>query len=270
MANPNPRPPRARKRFGQHFLTDPRALERITQALGPDGTDTVVEIGPGRGALTDRLAARAGRVVAIEIDRDLSALLRERYRDHPHVTIVTADALDEDWAALAGGPYLLAGNVPYNITTPLIFHALRRPRPTRAVLLVQREVADRLLAAPGSKEYGALSVNVQLLAQVDLIGRVPAGAFRPPPKVESSIVRLVPRAPAALADAEEDPFRRFVQRVFGLRRKQIVRVIREACDLDAAHATALLAHVGIMPDVRPETLAPARLLDLYRVVRTGA
>ena len=148
-----PRPegalPPARKRFGQHFLKDTRVLDSIVDALGPLAGRTVVEIGPGRGALTDRLVERAGRVIAIELDRDLVQHLRARYAGMAHVEIVEADVLTVSLSALAGPSYVLAGNVPYYITTPIIFHALELPRPDVAVYLVQKEVAERMAAPPG-------------------------------------------------------------------------------------------------------------------------
>lgn len=256
--------PRPRKRFGQHFLTDPRILDRIADALAPAATETVVEIGPGRGALTDRFADRAGRVVAIEIDRDLAAVLRERYRDRPHVEIVTADALEVDWSALAGGPFVLAGNLPYYITTPLLFRALEVPRPQRAVLLVQREVAERLTARPGTRQYGALSVNVQLLAQVEIVGRVPAGAFSPVPEVDSAIVHVVPRAQGPVPPEDEQALRRFIQGMFAYRRKQVTRALRELLDLDAPTASSLVTTAAVEPTVRPETLPPEAFVRLFR------
>src|SRR5690242_14056636 len=131
--------PRPKKRLGQHFLTDPRLLGRIADTLGATRDDTVIEIGPGRGALTVALLERAGKVIAIELDRELAPMLADRYRDEPRFRIVEGDVLEQALGALAGGPYLLAGNVPYNITTPILFHAMRRPRPLRAVYLVQRE-----------------------------------------------------------------------------------------------------------------------------------
>lgn len=172
-----PRPdgalPAARKRFGQHFLKDSRVLDSIVEALGPLEGRTVVEIGPGRGALTDRLVERAGRVIAIELDRDLVQHLRTRYADLPHVEIVEADVLTVSLPTLAGGPYVLVGNVPYYITTPIIFHALELPRPDVAVYLVQKEVAERMAAPPGDKTYGALSVNLQAIVDVEMVRRVP-------------------------------------------------------------------------------------------------
>jgi 16S rRNA (adenine1518-N6/adenine1519-N6)-dimethyltransferase len=143
--------PRPRKRFGQHFLRDRGVLARIADALNLEDGTTVIEIGPGRGALTDVLAERAARLLAIEVDRDLAAHLRERYAARPEIEIVEADVLQVDLGALAGGDYVLAGNVPYYITTPILFHALQPPRPRRAVYLVQKEVAERLGAAPAAR-----------------------------------------------------------------------------------------------------------------------
>ena len=256
------------KRLGQHFLTDRRVLTRIADALELSGRETVVEIGPGRGALTDLLAERAGRVVAVEIDRALAALLRERYADRPNVTIVEQDVLEADLAALAGTPdFVLAGNVPYYITTPILFHALRPPRPVRALYLVQLEVAERLVAPPGSKTYGALTVNVRAVAQPELLFRVRAGAFSPPPKVESAVVRISPRDDPVVRAEEEDSFRGFVQAAFALRRKQLRRVVRTIATLDAEAAEGALARAGVDPDARPETLAPSDFARLLREVR---
>ncbi len=199
--------PPVRKSLGQHFLTDRRILGRIADALELRGDETVLEIGPGRGALTDLLAPRAGRLVAIEYDRALAVLLRERYASSPNVIVAEADVLSVSLGELAQGPYVLVGNVPYYITTPILFHALVPPRADRAVYLVQKEVADRLAAHPGTKEYGALTVNVAALARAETVFRVPAGAFSPPPKVESAVVRITPHENALVAPEEERAFR---------------------------------------------------------------
>ena len=257
---------RPRKRFGQHFLTDRRSLERIVEALDPQPADTVVEIGPGRGALTSLLAARCRRLIAVEIDRDLVTLLREQFQDRPGVEIVDGDALETDWATLAGGSFLLAGNLPYYITTPLIFRILESPMPQRAVLLVQREVAERLVAAPGSGDFGALTVNVQVAVTVRIISRVSAGAFNPKPKVDSAIVLLTPRLQALLGADEENLFRKFVQAVFSMRRKQMLRVVRELWIPAADDAGVVLSGAGIDPTSRPETLKPETFLLLYREI----
>ncbi|MFL5616741.1 MAG: 16S rRNA (adenine(1518)-N(6)/adenine(1519)-N(6))-dimethyltransferase RsmA [Gemmatimonadaceae bacterium] len=254
-----------RKSLGQHFLNDKRILGRIVDALELTGNETVVEIGPGRGALTELLLPRARGVVAIEYDRQLAQLLRTRYEGDDRLTVVEDDVLKADIATLAGGPFVVAGNVPYYITTPILFQGLTRPRAERAVYLIQREVAERIVAPPGGREYGALSVNVQALATAELLFRVPAGAFNPPPKVESALLRIVPRPDPAVNAAEEESFRVFVQGAFGLRRKQMRRVLRELWSLDAASADAILHEAGVDAESRPETLSPTTFAQLHRL-----
>ncbi len=266
----NDRHPPIRKRLGQHFLTDVRTLDKIADVLEITKADTVVEIGPGRGALTDRLAARAGRLVTIEIDKMLVPILRKRYADKSNVLVVESDVLELALGEVAGGPYLLAGNVPYYITTPIIFHAMTRPRPDRAVFLVQREVADRAVAAPGSKEYGALSVNLQALATVSLRGIVKPSAFNPPPSVESAILHLVPRVDPVIAEDEEAAFRKLVIASFGLRRKQLRRVVRTVRGLSAEEADVALSAAGIDPEARPETLSAQQFAQLLRALPAAA
>ncbi len=254
--------PPVRKSLGQHFLHDARALDRIVEALQLTGNETVLEIGPGRGSLTDRLAPRCARLVIIEYDRALAALLRGRYATTPSVEVVEADVLATDLGALAGGPYVLVGNVPYYITTPILFHALRPPRPLRAVYLVQREVAVRLTAEPGSRDYGALSVNVQAVARAEFVAAVPARAFRPPPKVESAIVRISPLESPVVAPEDEERFRTLVLQMFGMRRKQMRRIVRSVASLGVAEAEAALGRAEIDPEGRPETLSPAAFARL--------
>ena len=256
--------PPTRKSLGQHFLTDRRILGRIADALQLQGGETLIEIGPGRGALTDLLADRAGRVIAIEYDRALAELLRQRYARRNNVLIAEADVLEVSLGELAAGPYVLVGNVPYYITTPILFHALAPPRAERSVYLVQKEVADRLSAAPGTKEYGALTVNVAAVARAETLFKVPAGAFSPPPKVESAVVRITPLATPLVASDEERPLRTLVQNAFGMRRKQMRRVVRSLYALDAPAAEALLATAKIGPEVRPETLSPEQFVALLR------
>jgi 16S rRNA (adenine1518-N6/adenine1519-N6)-dimethyltransferase len=265
------RPPRdalppARKRLGQHFLTDRRALDRIVDALDPRPGETIVEIGPGRGAMTDLLVARAERLVAVEVDALLIPVLRARYASAPHVTIVEADVLEQSLPALVTGPWALVGNVPYYITTPIIFQALRAPRPSRMVFLVQKEVAERVAAPPGDDAYGALSVNVQALAAAELVARVPAGAFRPRPKVDSAILRITPRPDPIVTPDEEGPFSRLVQAIFGQRRKQMRRVVRVLYGVPAERAEEALAGSDIPVDARPETLAPIAFARLLRAM----
>ena len=254
------------KRLGQHFLSDARILHRIADALELQGGETVLEIGPGRGALTDVLAERAGRLVAIELDAALAGLLRERYADRLHVEVLQQDVLTVELAAVAGGPFVLVGTVPYYITTPILFHALQPPMPRRAVYLVQREVADRIVAPPGIDAYGALSVNVQAVAEPRAVFGVPAGAFRPPPKVDSAVVRLDPSPDPVIAPGEVEPFRRLVIASFGLRRKQMRRVLRTVRGLSAEEAEAVLAAAGIDPEARPETLSPADFAGVLRAL----
>lgn len=264
-----PRLPPIRKSLGQHFLTDRRILGRIVDALAPAPDATVIEIGPGRGALTDLLVERleSGLLIAIEYDRALAVMLREKYQGRSNVRIVEADVLETDLGAVAGGAYSLIGNVPYYITTPILFHALKPVRADRAVYLVQREVADRMTAHPGSKQYGALSVNLQALATAELVSRVPAGAFNPPPKVDSAVVRITPKAQPIIAPAEEQVFRETVLAAFGMRRKQMRKVLRELQPMSIDRAEELLKSCGVEPDVRPETLSAEHFAALVRLLR---
>jgi 16S rRNA (adenine1518-N6/adenine1519-N6)-dimethyltransferase len=255
--------PRAKRRLGQHFLTDPRLLGRIADAVGAGREDTVLEIGPGPGGLTAELAARAGRVVAIEKDRDLVPALRERF---PTATIVEGDALELDWHALVGERGLVAGNIPYNITSPLIDKALEPPPPRRIVFLVQKEVADRVTAAAGTPAYGALSVGVQAVTHAERLFTVPAGAFRPRPKVDSAVLRLTPLATPLVTAAERPAFRRLVVGLFGFRRKQLGRGLRQLTGWDADRVHALLARTGIGAEERPEVLAPPGFAALLRAL----
>jgi 16S rRNA (adenine1518-N6/adenine1519-N6)-dimethyltransferase len=252
------------RRLGQHFLTDRHALTRIVDALALTGAETVIEIGPGRGALTELLLARAAKVIAIELDEPLVAHLRTRFQD-ARLTVVHADALDVALAGAAGGvPFVLAGNIPYYITTPILFHALEPPMPERSVFLVQKEVAERVVSEPGSKIYGALSVNVQALAVPRLVAKVPAAAFSPPPKVESAILALEPRAEPLITPPEQSAFSEMVIAAFGLRRKQMRRVIRTLADVPPDQANRILSSTGIDPESRPETLTPAAFVALFR------
>jgi 16S rRNA (adenine1518-N6/adenine1519-N6)-dimethyltransferase len=258
--------PPIRKSLGQHFLNDRRILQRIVDALELTGAETVIEIGPGRGSLTEILLPAVRRLILIEYDRALASALRARYAGSSHVSVIEADVLAVNLADVADGPYCLVGNVPYYITTPILFHALEAPRPDRAVYLVQREVAERIVAAPGSDEYGALSVNVQAVAIARLLFRVAPGSFLPPPKVESAAVRIDPRGDPVIGPSEEATFRRFVRDAFGMRRKQMRRVLREVLEIDVERANAVLEAAAIDPAVRPETLSPA---DFARLVRAA-
>jgi 16S rRNA (adenine1518-N6/adenine1519-N6)-dimethyltransferase len=260
------RQPPVLKKFGQHFLSDPKILTSIVDALAPTPRDVVVEVGPGRGSLTAILVERAGRVIAVEIDRALAAQLREKYHERTNIEIVEGDFLETDLTSLAGEDFLLIGNVPYYITTPIVFKALEPPIPRRSVFLVQREVAERMAAAPGTESYGALSVNIAVVANVEQVLSVPATAFRPPPKVESAVVRLTPRAQPLMQLDSLAAFRTFVQAAFGLRRKQMVRVLRTVRGVSADRSAELLALAGIDPSARPEVVAPAEFVALFEIV----
>ncbi|MBK8249422.1 MAG: ribosomal RNA small subunit methyltransferase A [Gemmatimonadetes bacterium] len=258
-----------RRRFGQNFLTDQHALARIAAALELSGGEQVVEIGPGRGALTAHLVGQCRRLTCVEIDRDLVAGLRATYGAHEDVAIVEGDILATDLDALAGGPFVLVGNVPYNITTPIIFHALSSQGMQRAVFLVQREVADRLSARPGDANYGALTANVGLTCEVETVAAIPAGAFFPRPKVQSAVVRLTPRANPRVSPGRASDVRTFVTALFGQRRRQLVRALRTVSDLSAERATDVVAQAQLDATCRPETLGGAEFVRLYEAVHSA-
>jgi 16S rRNA (adenine1518-N6/adenine1519-N6)-dimethyltransferase len=256
--------PTPKKRFSQHFLRDPSILRRIADALEIQPGDTVLEIGPGLGGLTAQLTGRAGRLIAIEKDRDLIPALRARF---PEIQLHEGDALELDWHALVGGgPFRVVGNIPYHITSPLLERALLPPRPVCIVYLVQKEVAARIGAQPGGRDYGALTVGVQAVAEVERLFGVPAGAFTPPPKVDSSLLRLRPRPVPLVADDEVIPFRRFVVGLFGFRRKQLGRGLRELTGAGAPEVGEWLADAGLAESLRPQDLPPAALVRLFQLI----
>jgi 16S rRNA (adenine1518-N6/adenine1519-N6)-dimethyltransferase len=263
-------PVRAKKSLGQNFLVDPNHQRRIAEALalGPD--DEVLEIGPGQGALTRHLIGRARRLVLVELDDALVADLRARWGDRSDVVIVHGDALELDLAALLERPTAakVVGNIPYNITSPLVFKLLERPRPALILVMVQREVADRLLAEPGTSEYGALAVGVRSVADVERVLHVPRTAFRPVPRVDSTVVRITPHAPPRLTEAEETDLRTLVRASFQWRRKQLQKILREHADLalDREQLEQVAERTGVTLSDRPEVLSPERLLELSRAV----
>jgi 16S rRNA (adenine1518-N6/adenine1519-N6)-dimethyltransferase len=258
--------PRAKRRLGQHFLADPRILARIADALAPTRDETVLEIGPGRGGLTAALHERAGRLIAIEKDHELGPSLRRQF---PNVEVIQGDALDLDWHELAGREFLLTGNIPYNITSPLIDKALMPPMPLRIVFLVQKEVADRVVAPAGSAAYGALSVGVQAVARAERLFTVAAGAFQPAPKVDSAVLRLTPLSDPLVSDGERGPFRRLVVGLFGFRRKQLLRGLRELTGWEPDQLAGLLSRLALDQKARPEVLAPDQFAALLRGLVDG-
>ncbi len=250
---------RARKRFGQHFLHDPGALGRIVAAIDPRPGERIVEIGPGRGALTLPLLERSGRVEVIEIDRDLVPILRERAAGRGELVVHEADVLEVDFGALhSGGPKLrVCGNLPYNISTPLLFHLLA----SRAAIadmhfMLQKEVVDRMVAPPGNKTYGRLTVMLAAACAATALFRVGRGAFQPPPAVDSTVVRLVPHPGDPFPLPDPDRFARVVAAAFSMRRKTLRNSLRGLVD------AAMFAAAGIDSERRPETLAPAEFASL--------
>jgi 16S rRNA (adenine1518-N6/adenine1519-N6)-dimethyltransferase len=252
-----------RKSLGQHFLTDSRVLDRIVEASGLDKSRGALEIGPGIGALTERLAQSAGRVVAIEIDGRLIPILEEVLAPYPNVHVLHEDALKVDlpglWQArfrdLAG--VSVAANLPYYAAAPIVMTLLESRLPwERLVLMVQKEIADRITAAPGGKEYGSLSVAVQYFCETEHICRVPPGAFVPSPKVDSSVVRLTPRREGRVRVADEKLFFRVVHAAFEQRRKTIANNIARLLGQEGkAEAVGILSGCGIDPGRRGETLS---------------
>lgn len=253
----------------------------------------MLEVGPGKGALTRELLARARRVVAIERDSELAARVADEVAGRRsqvsgdelrgvvgsaeevrpatfdmRLSVHHADALSLDWHALAGPDFLVAGNIPYHITSPLIDKALTPPRPRRIVFLVQKEVAERVVARPGSKEYGALTVGVQAVARAEKLFTVSRGAFHPVPKVDSAVLRLTPLEEPLVTDDEVAGFRRFVVGIFAYRRKQLVRALRELTGWSAEEAGACLARCwpagGPAASARPGDLSPAEFVALFR------
>lgn len=265
-------PHHAKKSLGQNFLIDPDQQRRIVAALEPGPDDTVLEIGSGRGALTRHLAGTVRRLILVELDDDLAAALAAAYADRDDVTVVHADFMDVDVAALVDDVRALkvVGNIPYNITTPLIFRLLERHlRPRRIVLMVQQEVADRIVAHAGDDAYGALSVGVQGVARVEKLFRVGRGSFRPVPRVDSTVLRIEPLVPPPLTAAEEADLRQLTRAAFAWRRKQLQKTLRRAPEfaLDAATVQTIALETGIDLEQRPEQLEPASLVRLAGALR---
>jgi 16S rRNA (adenine1518-N6/adenine1519-N6)-dimethyltransferase len=252
---------RPRKRFGQHFLTDPGVIQAIVDAIAPGPDDIVVEIGPGPGVITRPLAARAGHLHAIELDRDLAAALGKEFAHDEKVTIHEADALNFDFAKL-GDSLRVVGNLPYNISTPLLFHLLGYRDCIRDMhFMLQKEVVDRMAAQPGSKAYGRLGIMLRCHLDIDALFDVDRTAFEPPPAVTSAIVRLYPQAhPVDIVD--ETLLGRLVALAFSKRRKTLRNALRNEVD-----ANDLLA-VDIDPSLRPEQVSVAAWIALSNRIAT--
>jgi len=250
---------RPRKRFGQHFLSDPGVIDAIIAAIAPRDSDVIVEVGPGQGAITRPLAARAGALHAIELDRDLAAKLRNEFRQSAVLTLHEADALKFDFATL-GDSLRVVGNLPYNISTPLLFHLLDyRQHIVDMHFMLQKEVVDRMAAPPGSKTYGRLSIMLGCHFQIDALFDVDRQAFEPPPDVTSAIVRLTPLPIGTYIIDDEKRFSMLVAQAFSQRRKTIRNSLRKIVD------KSVLELVGIDPGLRPEAISIA---DYVRLANT--
>ena len=247
-----------RKRFGQHFLHDPGVLRRIVAAINPRPGEPLVEIGPGEGALTDPLLAAGATLHVIELDRDLAARLRAR--NEPRLQVIEADVLDVDLHALAtrlGAPLRLVGNLPYNVSSPILFHALAQlDAITDMHFMLQKEVVDRMAAAPGGKEYGRLSVMLQAWCEVEALFNVGPGAFRPPPKVDSAVARLRPRPAADIGIDDPARFAAVVRAAFGQRRKTLRNALAGVVD------AATIEAAGLDPGDRAERVPVAGFVAL--------
>ena len=268
-------------KLGQNLLADPRAAERIVDALGDLSHSTVVEIGPGRGALTELLAQRARRLIAVEVDRLLAAQLGLRYARQENVEIIEADILSVDLSSLIGiepsqlvprrvaGKAIVVGNIPYYITSPILMRLFTfADRIERIVILVQREVAARIAAGPGSRDYGVLSATTQLYARVEKLFTLPPGAFSPPPKVHSTLLRLTicPRDGELGISAGE--FVEFLKLCFGQKRKTLLNNLKSRYGESAV--LRAIAEAGIRRDVRAEALSLEKTAAVFRRLRHAA
>ena len=266
------RPVRAKKSLGQNFLIDPNYQNKIVDALNLREEDELIEIGPGTGAITQHMVGKVRRFTVIELDDQLAAALRDRYTDVPSFHLVHQDVMDITFADIAENieATKVVGNIPYNITSPLIFRLLERAvRPAMIVVMVQKEVADRIVAPPGDKDFGALSVGVQAVADAERLFVVPRGAFRPVPKVDSAVVRIVPRRPYQLGANEELDLRELTRASFAMRRKQFQKILRSAAgyELSADQVSSLEAEIKQPLTVRPEELSPAQFVEISRILR---
>lgn len=261
---------RAKRSLGQHFLVDGNLQRKIVETLAAEADDDVLEIGPGREALTRHLVGRPRRLVLVELDDDMAAALEERYGDRDDVTVVHGDVLETDLAALVSDPGALkvVGNIPYNITAPIVFRLLERPRPAEILLMVQKEVAERITADPGTKAYGALSVGVRSVADARLLFGVPRTAFRPVPNVDSAVLRIRPHRPPPLTEKEEETLRRLTRVAFQWRRKQFQKTLRDHPEtgLHRDQLRAVEKETGFDLRRRPETFSPEEFVLLSRTI----
>ena len=268
-------------RIGQHFLADDSAAARIVNALGDVAQSTVLEIGPGRGALTSLLASRSRRLIAIELDRVLAAQLRMKFSNAPNVEIIEGDILAIDFHSLFGPkpgasrpglvhkpePAHVVGNIPYYITSDILLRIFEfRQYFSTIVIMAQREVADRITARPGGSNYGLLSATAQLYANVEKLFTLQPGAFSPPPKVQSTVIRLTIAAKLANLDVAEDGFVEFLKLSFGQKRKTLWNNLKSRYEPDVLRAA--LQKTGVKPTVRAEALSLEKTAALFRALTT--
>lgn len=248
----------AKKSLGQHFLHERGIVDKLVLAIDPRPGDRIVEIGPGQGALTFPLLDRHGALTAIEFDRDLLEPLSAAAKAHGELTLIHADVMNVDLTALAAGTAIrLVGNLPYNLSSPILFHALGHAAAVRDMhFMLQKEVVDRMASGPGSKVYGRLSVMLQAYCTVTALFKVPPGAFRPPPKVDSAVVRLIPRPPADIGIDDPRRFADVVRAAFGQRRKTLRNALGNVCTAEQ------IAAAGIDPQRRAEQLEVADFVRL--------
>lgn len=257
-------PPFARKRFGQHFLVDPGVIDQIIELIAPKPTDHLIEIGPGRGALTAPLLERGPQLTVIEIDRDLGAIINSKFDHHPRLKIHIEDALNVDFPTIIGPARVrVVGNLPYNISTPLILKLMDQPELIENMtFMLQKEVVERLAAVPGTKDYGRLSVMVQSQGQVEPFFDVPPHAFSPAPKVTSKIVRITPQSPQ-LSVAGLGQLESCVRIAFGQRRKTIKNTLGKSVSHD------ILEVCGIGLKQRPEEIGVSAYVRLAQLLTAG-
>jgi 16S rRNA (adenine1518-N6/adenine1519-N6)-dimethyltransferase len=269
----------SKPKLGQHFLTDTQAAEKIVAALGDVSQKQVVEIGPGKGVLTDLLVQHAGHVAAIELDRVLGAQLRMRYTGRTNLEIIEGDVLGIDFARLVGRDTGTAGdtrirrapkaqvigNLPYHITSPILMHLFTQHQHIeQIVVMVQREVAERIAAQPGGREYGLLSAVTQLFAKVENLFTLPPSAFAPPPKVHSSVLRLTIAPQAEKLGVDPIAFQEFLKLAFAQKRKTLLNNLKPRYDEKAARAAIALAK--LRPDVRAEAVELAKMAKVFRAL----
>jgi 16S rRNA (adenine1518-N6/adenine1519-N6)-dimethyltransferase len=267
-------------KLGQNFLVDSSAARRIVEALGDISNRIVIEIGPGRGVLTDRLIPQAKRVIGIELDRVLAAQLRMNYATKPNVEILESDFVTAEFPSMVGrrpGPLHdlrptqpetvdVVGNLPYYITSDIVLRILElHQNIERAVIMVQREVADRISAAPGSRDYGLLSATAQLFARAEKLFTLPPSAFSPPPEVHSSVLRLTMAPRLEELQVEEEPFIAFLKLAFAQKRKTLVNNLRGQYELAAIRAA--LKAAALRPDVRAEAIPLEKTAAVFRALR---